>query len=522
MPMTEAPKPLHSVHSALQDALPSGRVSLNPADTEPLSADLFPADDMAVAGLVVSPNSVEEVAVCLKVASAHKTSIVPRGGGMSYTGGYQPATDDILLDLRSLNAVREINTRDLYVVVEAGCTWKALSEALRGTALRCALRGPISGSISTIGGAASQNLPGSMDAVLGLEFVSAKGEICRSGALGVAKAKPFYRNFGPDLTGLFLGDAGTLGVKTALSLRLEPQPEGVAHASFGFANMADTADAMVRIASLNLGGRVFALDPLKNKTSTKVSVREGLGTLKGVVEKGGLKRGLKDAAKIAIAGTGAYDKVAWSVHLTFEGVTERAAEDALNKAKAICTENGQEIDPSIPVAMYAGRYSVRGYLGLRGERWVPLHGIFPLSDAAKVVDAMERFFEQRAEQLAERNVVHSYMLAANGPQLLVEPMFYWEDEILPLQEATLDERKLNKLTSFEANPGTRDWVRQTRNELRDLLFGLGGVSAQIGRFYPYRASLVPETQVVMDAIKSTLDPDGILNPGALGFKKSGV
>lgn len=517
--MTDTIVQSQSVFSALEDALPDRCLQSDKQEAALLSGDLFPDDEIHPAGIVVQPASVDEIATCLKIASAHKSAIIPRGGGMSYTGGYQTKNSGILLDLRALNRVREINAADRYVVVEAGCTWKALREALRGTGLRCALRGPISGSVSTIGGAASQNLPGSMDAVLGIELVTAQGEICRSGTLGVNGAKPFYRNFGPDLTGLFLGDAGTLGVKTALSLRLEPQPEGVAHASFGFANMADTANAMTRIAALNIGGRVFALDPLKNKTSTKVSVREGLDTLKGVVAKGGLKRGLKDAAKIAIAGQGAYDKVAWSVHLTFEGATERAANGALQKAKAICAERGQEVDPSIPVAMYAGRYSVRGYLGLKGERWVPLHGIFPLSDAGRVVEAVEQFFDERTDQLTARGVIHSYMLAANGPQFLIEPMFYWQDEILPLQEATLDERKLGKLTRFEADPDTRNWVRQTRTELRDLLFELGGVSAQIGRFYPYRASLSPQTGALIDAIKATMDPDGILNPGALGLQE---
>lgn len=510
-----------ALFSRLQSRLSPDRVSADKDIVSLLSDDLFPDEAISPASIVVRPKTAADIATLIKVATEFGSAIVPRGGGMSYTGGYRPSPGDVMIDLRDLNAIREINTEDLYVIVEAGCTWQALSEALNGSGLRPALRGPISGSVSTVGGAASQNLPGSMDAVLGLEIVSSMGDIIKTGSMGVQGRGGFYRNYGPDLTGLFLGDAGALGVKSAIALRLEPQPDGVAHASFGFASMSDTADAMTRIAALNLGGRIFALDPLKNKTSTKVGVREGLDTLKGVVGKGGLGRGLKEAAKIAIAGQGAYDNVAWSVHMTFEGVSNRAAEEKLMRAKTICAEKGTEIEPSIPVAMYAGRYSVRGYLGLKGERWVPLHGIFPLSKAQDVVAAVERFFDERADQLEQHNVVHSYMLAANGPQFLIEPMFYWPDEILNLQRATLEERKLKKLTVYEDAPEARAWVRSARNELRDLLYGLGGVSAQIGRYYPYRAALEPETRTLMDVLKATLDPGFVLNPGALGFEKKG-
>lgn len=508
---------LKTAFDELSDLLAEDCVSLDRAEAEILGTDLFPDEEQTLPGGIVKPRSAQDVATCLALAAKHGLIVTPRGGGMSYTGGYRGPGQHILLDLRNLNKVRELNCDDRYMVVEAGCTWQSLSEALNGTGLRAALRGPISGSISTIGGAASQNLPGSMDPVLGLEVVMPSGEILQTGAMGVEGAKPFYRNFGPDLTGMFLGDAGAFGVKTALALRLEPVPQGVAHASFGFRTMSQAADAMVRIAANVPGGRILALDPLKNKTSTKVGMREGIGTLKSVIGAGGLRRGLKDAAKIALAGQSAFDDVAWSVHLTFEGVSDHAAQELLAKAKSICAENGTEIEPSIPVAMYAGRYSVRGFLGIKGERWVPLHGIFPLSSAQEVVAEVEQFFSKRAAEFLCRDVVHSYMLAANGPHLLIEPMFYWQDKILPIQEASLEERKLSKLTSFPDDPATRAWVRQTRNELRDLLYRLGGVSAQIGRYYAYQDSLKPAALSFLEGLKASMDPSHILNPGALGL-----
>lgn len=496
------------------------KVSSNTVECATLSGDLFPDEQHKTAAVVVCPVSVSDVADCVKIAREMNVSITPRGGGMSYTGGYRPNTEStILLDMRGLDAIREINSTDRYAVVDAGCTWAKLKDALDGSGLRSSLRGPISGSVSTVGGAASQNLPGSMNDVLGLEVVTADGSIVRTGSFGVKGRSGFYRNFGPDLTGLFLGDVGAFGVKTAVVLRLEPIPEGVAHASFGFESMAETVDAMTRITALNLGGRMFALDPLKNKTSTKVSVREGVDTLKKVVSTGGLKRGLLDAAKIAVAGKNAYDNVAWSLHLTVEGASQRAAEDGLMRAKEICRKHGSEIEPSIPVAMHAGGFSIRGFLGIKGERWAPLHALFPLSKANDVVKAVEAFSAQRAEEMADQDIVMSYMLAGSGSHFLIEPMFYWPDKILDIQRTTLDERRLKKLTDFKDNPTARHWVRETRLQLRDLLYELGGMSTQIGRFYPYRDALEPETQSLLHQLKNALDSNDIMNPGALGLSK---
>lgn len=497
--------------------LGADNVSEDASTRDLLSDDLFPNENRIVAGAIAAPKSTEEVAACVKLAKSSGLAIAPRGGGMSYTGGYRSGSvETLLLDLQGLNAVREINREDRYVIVEAGCNWAKLKEAFEGSGLRPVMRGPISGAISTIGGAASQNLPGSMDAILGLEVVTAAGEIVRTGSYGANKGG-FYRNFGPDLTGLFLGDCGAMGIKTAVVIRLEPWPDGVAHASYGFQTMADTVDAMTRIAALGLGGRVMALDPLKNKTSTKVSMKEGVDTLKSVVSTGGLKRGLKDAAKIAMAGKKVYDDVPWSLHLTYEAASDRGAQDALAKAKKICNENGSEVEPSVPIAMYAGNYSIRGFLGIKGERWAPIHSVFPLSKTAEVVKTVEAFFADYADDLAKHDIIHSFIMSANGPYFLIEPMFYWPDKILDLHKANLEDRRVKKMTPFEDNPEARAWVRQAREELRDILYGMGGVSAQIGRFYPYADSMSGETMAFLKQLRSALDSDNTLNPGVLGL-----
>jgi len=480
------------------------------------SQDIFPTDDAEIPIAIVKPQNAEDVGKLVAWAQKTKTALIPRGGGVSYTSGYQTRNNKtVLLDLSGLNKVREINATDRYVVVDAGCTWETLKKALEGSGLRSALKGPISGAVSTVGGAASQNLPGSMEAIVGLEVVTGRGESVWTGAAGAQNHNPFYRNYGPDLTGLFLGDAGALGVKTAVALRLEPIPKAAAFASYGFETMAEAAQVMVDIAHLNLNGRVFALDPLKNKTSTKVSVKEGAETLKAVIKTGGFKRGLKDAAKIAMAGQNAFDKIKWSLHLTFEGPTQRAADDTLAQAKAICDKHGTSIEPSIPVAMYARSFSIRGFLGIKGERWVPLHGIFPLSKVDEAISKTQAFFEGHAERLAEHGIFHSFMLSANGPYMLIEPMFYWPDSRLEIHHRNLEPHRIKKMIDFEDNPEGRLTVKELREDLRDLYYEIGGISAQIGKFYPYRDILKPSTRKAFDSLKSSLDPEGVFNPGAL-------
>lgn len=506
----------------LETALQGVGITLREERAE-LSADLFPVENAPEASLVAAPTSPQEVAAAVKAAYDAGSAIFPRGGGMSYTGGYRPVAEpSVLLDLGALNSVRTIDAENRVAIVDSACTWKTLSEALDGTGLRSALRGPISGSHSTVGGACSQSLPGSMDAVLGLEIAGHDGALTWTGSLGAEDHSGFYRNYGPDMTGLFLGDAGTLGIKTGVALRLEPKPEGAAFASFGFRDIAETTAVMVALSKANLGGRAFALDPLKNKTSTKVGMKEGAETLAKVVKEGGLVRGLKNAAKIAIAGQNAYDDVPWSLHLTFEGATQDAAESALAQAKAICAGTGREIEPSIPVAMYASAYSIRGFLGIKGERWVPLHSIFPLGEAEDAVGAIHALFAEEAETLAKHGIVFSFMLAANGPYFLIEPMFYWPDKRLSLHERSLDERRLAKMTDFDDNPEARDTVRRVRTRLRDLAFSRGAIACQLGRFYPYRTALSPETRALYDTLKGALDPKGLFNPGALETEQGGA
>lgn len=478
--------------------------------------------DAPLAELVVRPASARDVAAIVKLAGELGLAVAPRGGGLSYTRGYVPErTGTVVLDLTRLNEIHEVNEEDRYITLGPAVTWQQVLDELRPRGLRTVLTGPISGIYSTVGGAASQNIPGSMDTILGLEVVLADGRIVHTGSSAISRARsPFYRYFGPDLTGLFLGDTGTYGIKTRLTLRIEPIPAGVAFGSFAFESLSEMAAAMTDIARLGVASKSFGMDPLKNRTATKVSLREGAATLKEVARgSGSLMRGIKDAARIVAAGRDAYDEVAWSLHLTIEGFDQRAAEAALGAARKACeSHGGRDIEPSVPIAMRAKPFSIRGFLGLQGERWVPVHGVFPMSRAQDVIEAVEAFFAERKRLLEEHHIDYSFLSSINGQFWLLEPMFYWVDEVTEFHMRYLDRKRYAKFESIPANLQTRETVVRLRAELRELFFGLGAVSAQVGKFYNLPDALEPETYAVLTSIKDLLDPDRRLNPGNLGWR----
>jgi FAD/FMN-containing dehydrogenase len=285
---------------ALASIVGAAQVSIDPALRRLVSDDVFPWDDAPLVAVVVSPATTAEVAAVVRLADAQGIAVAPRGGGVSYTRGYVPLRErTLLLDFSRMSAVHEINADDRYATVGPGCTWQQLDEACAKHGLRPAMRGPISGSHATVCGSVAQNTgSASMAAILALEVVVADGRIVHTGSSAVAAhPAPFLRNFGPDLAGLFIGDSGALGIKTACTLALEPLPAGHAFASLAFESLAAMTQTMIAVSRSGIPSRLLGMDPLKNRTATRVGVREGLGTLAQVVRSAGsVAAGLRQAA----------------------------------------------------------------------------------------------------------------------------------------------------------------------------------------------------------------------------------
>ncbi|MFM8901076.1 MAG: FAD-binding oxidoreductase, partial [Burkholderiales bacterium] len=176
---------------------------------------------------VVRPGSTAEVAQVVKHCVAHRVSLVPQGGNTGLVGGSVPnhSGQQLLLNLGRLNRIREVDAANLTLTAEAGCILKQVQD----TAIEHALLFPLSmaseGSC-TIGGNLATNAGGTQvlrygnarELCLGLEVVTAQGEVWH-GLKGLRKD-----NTGYDLRDLLIGSEGTLGIITAATLKLYPQP----------------------------------------------------------------------------------------------------------------------------------------------------------------------------------------------------------------------------------------------------------------------------------------------------------
>jgi len=473
---------------------------------------------------IALPATREQAAAAVRIATRAGVSIVPRGGGMSYSKGYLPSDEtSLVIDTRRLDTILELAPDDGYVTVEAGCTWARLNEALAATGMRPGYWGPLSGVNATIGGALSQNsaffgsaLNGTVaDSVLGVTVALANGDVVTTGSGGRKGAKPFTRYGGPDLTGMFLGDNGAFGVKLAATLKLLPRPTHEGHLAFGFETMAKMAAAQVEMARTRLVAEGFGIDRNKAEHSASVNrISDGLKALGNVIK----AQGLRSAAEIAAGGSAFLRGHNFTLHIVAEARSKAELAEAVAELSAIGRRHGVEIENSVAKVMRAKPFSpVRGMLGLNGERWVPIHAVFPLTSAQKVVAANEAYFAGRRSFMQEHGIVYSVMTMTVGSEFFLEPAFYWQDEITPLHVESVGEDVTRPWRNRPANVRTREAVIELRRGTQELYASLGGASWQVARDYPYESVLAPETWSLAQALKSAVDPKGLMNPGSLGL-----
>ena len=515
----------------LQQIIGPEHVLLDEADRAFYSTDLSwrPRE---VADIVIQPASADELATAVGVATRAGMAVVPRGGGMSYTSGYTPErARSVLVDTRRMNKIVEINKDDMYVVVEAGCTWKDLYETLAPHGVRTPYWGPLSGAYATVGGALSQNslFHGSgtggtaAESVVGLKVVLADGSMVTTGSWAHKNSKPFWRHFGPDVTGLFTADTGAMGIKAVASLRLVTTPQHTGYLSYKFDTLEAMLAAQVRIARLGICSECYGFDPYYNGGFEKqgITFEEGLSTVGKIARKGGLK-GLARAAKVAMAGKRILKNVPYSLHMTLDAHTEIVAAEHTDIAAEICTEEGgTEMANSIPVvfrnAPFGGVRTI--LLGSEGEIWIPVHGYFPLSRAIAAATMTEKFLADRRPLMDKWGIKTSYLTCFSGPEFVIEPSFYWHDELGDFRLSLIEPEFAEKWKAIPADTEKRKVALQLRDELRNLFDELGGLHLQIGKYYPFKEIMNNEgLAAVIEGIKDVVDPQRLMNPGALGLR----
>ena len=508
------------------------RVLTARAELEFFSTDIYSRG--TTAEMVVRPLTVEQLAGAVKTCVELGRAVIPRGGGLSYTSGYLAVRENtVVFDLLDLDRIVEINAEDMYVTVEAGCTWKKLYDALKARGLRAPYYGPASGFASTIGGALSQGsfLKGSTaygttaDATLGLEVVLADGSILKTGSgASIYRPTPFFRNYGPDLTGLFLGDTGALGFKARVTLRLIPFPEHARFASFTIDESGPTLDAMREIAKRGLAAECHGWDPYVTRAfaSRGEGFAKDLQYLTGVAKSGtSLVAGLKDAARIAIAGKRIFEEASFLIHVIVEDPTGPGADAKLAAIREIIARgNGTEVEPSVPRAIYGTPFThPNGILGTGGERWVPINTLSPHSRAPETLAAIQAFMASKGTLAAKHGIEYGVIFFALGNNTIcIEPLFYWPDQRTVFHERTIEKAYLDKLPKLERNPEAERAMQEVRLGFTDMAMRLGCAHVQIGKAYRYRESREPGTYQLLESLKQAVDPRGLVNPGSLGLK----
>jgi FAD/FMN-containing dehydrogenase len=189
--------------------------------------------------LVLRPGSTAEVAGICKLASAHRIALVPQGGNTGLVGGQTPHNGEVVVSLRRLDRIREVDTASNTMTCEAGVVLQVAQQRARDVdrlfPLSLAAEGSctIGGNLSTnAGGTAALAYGVAREMALGLEVVLADGRILN----GLSKLKK--DNTGYDLRNLFIGAEGTLGIITAATLRMFPKPRAIETAYVGLKSPA--------------------------------------------------------------------------------------------------------------------------------------------------------------------------------------------------------------------------------------------------------------------------------------------
>jgi D-lactate dehydrogenase (cytochrome) len=217
----------------------------------------------AAPDIVCFPTTTGEIVEIARISQRVQLPIVPFGAGTSLEGHVHAVHGGITVDLREMNRVLQVSAEDLDVTVEAGVTRLQLAKVLRNTGLMF----PIDpGADATLGGMAATRASGTTavrygtmrENVLGLTVVLADGRVIKTGTRARKSAA------GYDLTRLFVGSEGTLGIITEVTLRLHPVPEAVSAAVCSFETMQGAVDTVIGTIQLGIPvARIELLDDVQ-------------------------------------------------------------------------------------------------------------------------------------------------------------------------------------------------------------------------------------------------------------------
>ncbi|PTL80700.1 FAD-binding oxidoreductase [Vitiosangium sp. GDMCC 1.1324] len=435
-------------------------------DPDVLEAHRYDQAGWAQAGsprVLVRPASTVEVQAVLRVASAHRVPVVARGAGSGLSGGANAVDGCIVLSLTRMNRILELDRRGLFAVVQPGVINGTLKAAATEQGLWYA-PDPASWEFSTIGGNLATNAGGlccvkygvTGDAVLGLEAVLADGSVVRTGGRTVKNVA------GYDLTRLFVGSEGTLGIITEATLKLRPRPPKATTLVASFPTLVGAGAAVTEIMADTRPSLLELMDRTTVR-AVEASMPMGLDV---------------EAAALLLARSDAGGE---------QGVAECARMVAACEA-AGATFVAHSSDEAEGELLLGARRFAFPALEKRGSTLLDDVGV-PLSRIADLLAAVERIAEQRGVLIGtfghagDGNMHPTLVFDRNNP-----------DEVARAKAAFDD-------------------ILHVVLDMGGTITGEHGVGSLKRPFIARQ--LGPETHRLHHLIKAAVDPLGILNPGKL-------
>lgn len=458
--------------AALRRVLPADRIVTAPAELANYAYDasFFAQRHPRPPDVAVLPASAEEVARVMAFAWKHRIPVTPRGAATGQAGGAVPIRGGISLALHRLNRVLEIDVDNLQALVEPGVVHARLNAQLARSGLVFP-PDPGSSRMCTVGGMASTNAHGmravkygpTSNWVLGLEVVLPDGRVITTGSVG---SRARQSSSGLELTRLFVGAEGTLGVITKLRLKLMPIPPARAIVLALFATLEDAGRVVG--ATFRSGVQPSAIEVLDAAAIQAVNrYRPGIGLPEVeallLFEVDGNPPGVQhDAERVVAAVSGLATRAEWS--------TDPARIAALWEARSVVGAAVATLRPG----------ANRAYCG--EDIAVPI---------SRVPEALRRVAEIGRKYGV---VVATYGHIGSGG---LHPGF--------LIDATSPEEVERVLR-------VADEVHRLALELQGTTTGEHGVGSVRT---PYMELEHGAALAVMRQIKQALDPYGIMNPGKL-------
>ena len=408
-----------------------------------------------------------QVSEVLKLANRHKFPVTPRGAGTSLTGSAVPQEGGLVMDMSQMKEILKISIEDRLVVVQPGVVFDDLNKALAPLGFFFPPN-PASGKVSTIGGNVATNAGGvkgakygtTRDYVLDLEVVLPNGSILHTGS-NTMKCVSGY-----DLTRLFVGSEGTLGVVTEITLKINPKPRATRTCSATFNDLPQAGKAVSEIMRSGIIPSVLEL--MDSPSLRAVNQATDLN--------------LPEVEAMLLAET--------------DGYTQQEADRQMDRViEALKNNNAGEIVQASTIEeadkLWAARMAIYGVLTRLNYNVLAEDLVVPISKVAEMLAGIL--------DIAKR---HNILIAtvAHAGDGNIHPVIVYDG----------------------TNPAEAARVKQVEADLFKLAIDLGGTltgehGVGLSKSKYMRLEHDSVFMQVMNDLKKLFDPNAILNPGKLGL-----